>query len=400
MLDVAYGYACACRLRLRKYHLAEPRSDFLHTNQRFHARKRLRNGSTVADDFEIVGWEAGRGFLLVALATTIAASASGVINRTTAMRKATQIVAVVVLLSVHLFTTACSDDDVDSSWDLDEPLPAVEINSSYCPSLAGDALDEPRVTRESSDRWRIRYPAFEEGCGAYQLDAVVDFDRGERDGEAYPGHTGPTYVYEVSACNRCESTQTWNYLFDFSGSSSAPADLEVPPQPRVEDLSDRQPVALLMAGQPIVVHGDASAEDVVPENACIGTGASGITIGGVTWVSYGAIRQVRIEPDQLAEFVSTYKLEEISGELLEGAASDAVEGTTILWPRLFPAESSVTGADAASAPEYCVEQVLGRAGNWVRPYDVPYRVEDKYHLQPMPAATLPPELVERLSDVR
>lgn len=276
----------------------------------------------------------------------------------------------------------------------------MEINSSYCPSLAGGGLEEPRVTRESSDRWRIRYPAFEEGCGAYQLDAVVDFDRGERDGQAYPGHTGPTYVYEVSACNRCESTQTWNYLFDYNSGFPPPPDVGVPPQPRIEDVSRYEPRALLLAGQPIVVHGDASGDDVVAENACSGTGASNITTGQVTWVSYGAIRQVRLEPDQLTEHVSTYALEEIPNELLERSASDAAEGTTILWPRLFPAEHSVTGAEAASAPEYCVEQVLGRAGNWVRPYDVPYRVEDKYYQQTMPAVALPAEFVERLSEAR
>jgi hypothetical protein len=316
------------------------------------------------------------------------------------MRIAAQTVGAVTLVLAQLFASACSDDDVVSSWELDEPQPELEINSSYCPSMAGDSLDEPRVTRESSDRWRIRYPAFEEGCGAYQLDAVVDFDRHERDGQAYPGHTGPTYVYEVSACNRCESAQTWNYLFNYNSSFPPPPDVEVPAQPRVQDVSEHEPIALFLAGQPIVVHGDASGDGVVTENACSETGASNITTGDVTWVSYGSFRQFRIEPDQLTEQRSTYRLEEIPSELLENSASETDGRTTILWPRLFPAERSITGAEAASAPEYCVEQVLRRAGIWVRPYDVPYRIDRKYHRQSMPALTLPPELVERLMEAR
>lgn len=295
----------------------------------------------------------------------------------------------------QLFFVACSDDDTTSSWELDEPSPEIEINSSYCSPMPGDALDEPRVTQQSSGSWRVRYPSFREGCGVYQLDAVFDFEPHEQDLPADSPHAGPSYSYEVTACNRCESSQTWNYLYDFSSGYPAPTALDVPVHPRTHDVSSDQPTALLRAGQPIVEHHTASADRVLPESVCSETGAS--NVGDPTYISYDDVRQMRLAPDQHTEQKARFSLEEFSVELLDHVVSEQEGETRILWPRLYSAEHSVTGLEAASATEYCVEQVLRRAGSWVRPYNVPYRIEEKYHKQSPGPLELPPELVERLS---
>jgi hypothetical protein len=129
-----------------------------------------------------------------------------------------------------LTTAACADTTPAEPWQIDEP--ASRVNDTYCTDIPNDDLDEPTVTRTDADRWTIRYPTHRHRCGAYQLDATFDFDPADAD--------EPTYTHQITACNRCESAQTWNYLIQnaSSGHESKPDDWAIPQDPEVGRTSE------------------------------------------------------------------------------------------------------------------------------------------------------------------
>ncbi len=285
-------------------------------------------------------------------------------------------------------SVGCADSTSPDAWEYDEPAPESRVDPSACTELPNDDLEEPEVAKTGESRWKIRYPSFRQNCGGYQLDAVVDFGADESD-EA-------SYTHTFTACNRCESAQTWNYLPEVHGSDpTVDSEREAQPVPKSPEIRVGPGVSRL--GRPLVGHRTSSDDQPVYE-MCGGWGPSGS--GRKVWVQYDAIWQLALEPGESSTTSIDLDVDEAIPGLRQGlATSDEAPETTIRWPTLYHSEVDITGLQAASAPEFCVEHAFDeRPAGWVRLYEEPYDVDSKYTRQTTPAPELPAELVERLRE--
>jgi hypothetical protein len=291
----------------------------------------------------------------------------------------------VLVAVVLLWSISCSDNAEGDPWTFEE-RPESTVNPAYCAALPNEDLTEPVVKQTAEDAWRIRYPSFREGCGAYQLDAIVDFSP-EEDWHSDVGR----YAYEVTACNRCEQPQALHYLHDFGarGLEGSNRTLKVPPSPRQTSVP-----GLLPKGAPVVRHETSSSNGMLHEGVCSFRRHMGETFGqGPRFISYRSLFSIQFEPGETRRTTIDYSLDQADEPLWNAASSS--QSASILWPRLFHRDAAVTGLRAASVVEYCLE-ATGYGNAWFRPYQQPYVLEDKYADQRTATPVIPPELVQQL----
>lgn len=233
---------------------------------------------------------------------------------------------VIGLVTVGVLAS-CSDSNTDAGWDLDEPDPRAEVDASLCAEMPNGDLSTPEVMRDGEETWRIRYPLYEEGCGAYQLDTIMNFG-------AVPPED-PFYHHEVSVCNRCDSTQTWNYLYLLNAAEAGDEDLEieVPQEPRIADVS-----GLLPTGMPVVEHRTTSEDHSFRICAQLGTSMyDGGAVGErqPKFVSYDDIYSMPIESGeknvQAAYDLKPRNFQSLASDLLAGQLDEDGANITAIY---------------------------------------------------------------------
>jgi hypothetical protein len=268
----------------------------------------------------------------------------------------------------------CTDDTSGDPWEFEQPQPESTVDQSLCTQMPGADLEKPTVAKLEGGDWRVRYPAFSEGCGVYQLDAILDV--GETD--------DIRLTYEPSVCNRCEEPQQVNYLYQYGGwMAEPPSDrYSVPDQPNVTSVP-----ALLYQGRPIVRLGAARDETDGCPDVSYGLDETH------SYPSYSHLWRVALEPGASSERSETRGDEE-TFEKLATASNSNTESFRIYWPRTYHRDVHITGLQAASDVEFCERDVYYGETIFDRPYAEPYRLEPKYVRQTSPPVELPEELAQ------
>ncbi len=279
-----------------------------------------------------------------------------------------------------LICVSCADNADGDPWGVEEPPPESTINQALCTDMPGADLDAPVVEDLGEQQWRVRYPVFEQGCGVYQADAYLGLG---------PEGEIRTEEYEPRVCNRCDQAQQVVFLEggDGYGVEQSPEQIPVPQQPSVTEVP-----ALYNYGLPVVRTGER-------DGGCALDSPTGEV--GSFYPSYSYVNLHRVDLASGAR-TETHRVPGLEDTGLTGALSKvaqsagAAERLRIYWPRMHHRDVAVTGLDAASAYEFCEQSVYHGETFYDRPYDEPYRLDDKYVRQNTAAPTLPDDLREQL----
>jgi hypothetical protein len=287
-----------------------------------------------------------------------------------------------------IFLAGCAQDSQDE-WTT-EVWPESTVQPNYCKDMPHDDLEAPEVLRKNEDTWAINYPAFREGCGAYQLSGQVIFPT-EGSGESY-------YGYSVTVCNRCKNTHA---IYALRRPVNANLDLptslkELPKSPRVESLDhvpgDAGPVVEHIHDNDVVLQ-----ENLVCREPTTGADHENPVI------TYEEIRRFELAPDEfISEKVHGTRLQ-FSGNRLTDIAESGATSSRLRWPIVRPLDGPVDGRIAASRTEYCVvtresdSSGSKRSVPVTRAYEVPYDADKKYATQTVSPPQLPDALVKHLN---
>jgi len=293
-----------------------------------------------------------------------------------------------LLAVIGLVMLSCSGTDSTEGWDLDPPPPESTVNLNMCQALSERAPDTMKVVRgEDPSTWRIEYPIFKSSCGVYQLDAVLQID-GDSTADS-------SYRHEIAVCNRCESPHTWNYL---EGDVAAGLDTEesddrpIPETPERNKLNDYLP----QTGAPVVGHASETTPTSRYEVWCEKNVAQVIREGRAYW-RLENVFYFQISPDSTRRYTVRRNYRKFRSAWLETTSGEESVTTTIRWPRLFHQNDVLSGAHAASAQQYCVEQSDQNTGlQYSRPFAEPYRSDLKYTTQRVTRPEIPSSLVDSL----
>jgi len=297
----------------------------------------------------------------------------------------------VLLVVSSCVLVACIERGPREGWELEPTPPESTVNANLCRSLVESSLKTSRV-REVQDAggWRIEYPAFKGECGVYQLDAVVESNSG----------SGFSYKHEISVCNRCETSHTWNYLYEdiWSPVASTP-DEGMPkklPLPKNLDRTNIEEI-LFPDGGPVVGHKFPHTTNSRYEVACKrGNQFNEVEHGGPLYWALKNSAYVSVHSGSTRTFSVRRDFEKVSSLWLNSVASEDGGKTTIRWPRLFHRDFKLTGAHAASAEQFCAHANELYGGSYYRPFAKPYRPDLKYATQRVKVPNLPTSLVETL----
>lgn len=289
------------------------------------------------------------------------------------------------LLIIGLLTSGCIGTGPEQNWDMKADPPESTVNSAYCGNLLDESPETARVREgNSSSSWRIEYPSFESGCGVYQLDAHVRIDeQSTQDG---------SYRHEISVCNRCETSHSWNYL-DSGLIASEANDKPIPESLNRSEVEN----GLFPEGGAVVTYTGRGTTTELEIECQSNENFQEVRDKPKYWNLENVI-YFEVSPDSTRTFNVPRDFRSFRSAWLETDSDTEKVKTTIHWPRLFHKNFNLNGAHVASTQQFCVEE-SGRivpGGYYNRPFSEPYRPELKYTQQEITRPNLPTALVEFL----